>query len=389
MASLKAAKSLILWTAVMAPVLTGLPAMSESAESVKTWERYDFRHSTVKPDDLRGLTLLQLKYLRGIVFGKHGRVFQEAAIQDWLKTRPWYHPSRTYSLAALSDAERANMDAIKEAEHLKHTHIEPGDLKFYRSRPVTRKELGTHSRIEWLIMREEVEAIHGKQFPEMPWLQSFFAERYWYRPDPKYAPSTLSDVERANIKTIESAQKAGRGIALAPGDMEQFQESPITAALLKGLTLFELRLLRNEVYARHGKRFHTAWLQEHFEGEPWYTARPGFEEPQLSPVESRNVDLIVKEETRLHDALTTSPLSSAALKGLMLEDARKLRNEIYARRGREFKDQWLDSYFRSMRWYRPDSAYSDAKLSPVERRNVRTLLAYERGAQKAANSVAA
>jgi hypothetical protein len=375
--------------AVAATIGPGPGVSAQAANSVKMWEDFNFRNRSLTAAELKSLSLVQLKYLRGILFAKHGRVFQEAVIQDWLKTRPWYRPDARYSVAMLNDVERGNMDAIKEAEHLKHVNIEPGDLKFYRARPVTKTELGKHSSIEWLIMREEIEAIHGKQFPEIPWLQSFFAERYWYHPDPKYSPASLTDIERKNILTIAAAQKQGRGVALAPGDMEQFQETAITADLLKGLSLFELRLLRNEVYARRGKRFHTLWLQEHFVDEPWYQPLADFREPKLSVVENRNVQLIVKEELRIHDMLATTPIPQSLLTGLYLEDARKLRDEIYARHGLIFRDRWLDGYFRSLPWYHPDPRYKETKLSAVERRNVNTLLVYERGAQKAVNSVAA
>ena len=363
--------------------------MAQSSSAVLEWEKFDFRNRAVAADQLKPLSLLQMKYLRGILFGRHGRVFQEATIQDWLKTRPWYKPDPRYTVTMLNDTERGNMDAIKEAEHRKHAHIDPGDLKFYRTKLVTKKELGKHSRIEWLIMREEIEAIHGKRFPETPWLQSFFDERYWYRPDPGYTPAALSDIERTNLATIAAAQKESRGVALAPGDMEQFQETAISPDLLKGLSLFELRLLRNEVYARHGKRFHTDWLQSHFEAEPWYHPLPDFGEPKLGAIESENVKIIVNEEERLHKELALAPIAPAMLSGLYLEDARKLRNEIYAHHGLIFKDRWLNSYFRSLSWYHPDPAYRETSLSAVERRNVNTLLAYERGAQKAANSVAA
>jgi len=366
-----------------------MPAASQGGDSVKEWEKFDFRLRSIDADQLKGLSLVQLKYLRGILFGKHGRIFQEAAIQDWLKNRPWYKPDPKYTVTMLTAVERGNMDAIKEAEHKKHSHIEPGDLKFYRTVLITKSELGTHSRIEWLIMREEIEAIHGKRYPETPWLQGFFDERYWYHKDAKYSPAQLTEIERANIRTIADAQKAGRGLALAPGDMEQFQESAISADLLQGLTLFELRLLRNEVYARHGKRFHTQWIQDHFEAEPWYHAHAGYEEPKLSQIESRNVDLIVKDEQRLHEQLSEKRLEAKSLNGLFLEDARKLRNEIYARHGRIFKDRWLDGYFRSFKWYHADPHYSEAKLTALERGNVGTLVKYERGAEKEANAVAA
>lgn len=368
---------------------SGGPCAAQKADPMAKWERFDYAHNRITADQLKELSLLQLKYMRGIVFGKHGRVFDEQAIQDWLKTRPWYHPSSNYKLTALNDNERADMDAIKEAEHHKHTHIEPGDLKFYRDKTFTEKELGSHSAIEWTIMRAEVEAIHGKPFADQPWLQSFFAERYWYHPDPKYGPGALTEIDRKNLATIAAAQKEQRKIALAPGDMGLFQETPITPELLRGLSLYELRLLRNEVYARRGKRFHTQWIQDHFADEDWYHPRKDFDEPALSPVEAKNVATIVAAETRLHDSLTTKPLDADLLTNMFLEDALKLREEIYARHGKIFRDHWTDGYFRSFKWYKPDPNFTPSSLSAVEKRNVATILAYEKQARREGAAAAA
>jgi hypothetical protein len=366
-----------------------VPCAGQKTDPLAKWERFDYVHNRITADQLKDLSLLQLKYMRGIVFGKHGRVFDEHAIQDWLKTRPWYHPDPKYKVTVLNDNERADMDAIKEAEFHKHAHIEPGDLKFYRDKTFTTKDLGDHSAIEWTIMRAEVEAIHGKPFSDQPWLQSFFEERYWYHPDPKYKPGALTDIDRKNLATIAAAQKEQRKIALAPGDMELFQETPITAELLHGLSLYELRLLRNEVYARRGKRFHTKWIQDHFADEDWYHPRKDFDEPPLSPVETQNVATIVAAETRLHDSLTTKPISAGLLTNMFLEDALKLREEIYARHGKVFNDRWTDGYFRSFKWYKPDPTFTPKSLSAVEKTNVATILAYEKRARQEGAATAA
>lgn len=359
------------------------------ADSVKEWESFDFRNKTTTADQLKDLDETQLKYLRGIVFGKHGRVFDEEVIQNWLKTRSWYKPDPKYKVTVLNDNERKNMDAIKEAEWRKHKTVEPGDLKFYRDKEITREQFGDHTNIEWLIMRSEIEAIHGKRFDDQPWLQRFFEERYWYHPNANYAPGQLNDFERKNMATIAEAQKKQRKLALAPGDMALFQETPISAELLNGLGLYELRLLRNEVYARHGKKFHTAWLQQYFEEEDWYKPLPDYREPKLSAVEEKNVAIILGAEKRMHDDLTTKPVPKAELDNLFLEDARKLRYEILARHGKTFKDHWLNDYFRSFSWYKPDPNFSEATLNTLEKKNVATILAYERKAEKEANATAA
>ena len=378
-----------LWSGLVLLTAAALPAAAQKTDALAKWESFDFIHNPVTAAQLKDLSLTQLKYMRGIVFGKHGRVFDEAAIQDWLKTRPWYRPDLKYRVTMLNDIERSDMDAIKEAEFHKHEYIEPGDLKFYRDKTFDAKALGEHSSIEWTIMRAEVEAIHGKTFIDQPWLQSFFAERYWYRPDPKYATSMLSDVERKNIATISAAVKNQRKVALAPGDMGLFQETAITPALLKGLSLYELRLLRNEVYARRGKRFHTGWIESYFSDEEWYRPHKDYREPKLTAIEARNVAVIVEAETRMHDSLTTKQIDAALFKNLYLEDARKLREEIYAHHGKIFSDPWTDGYFRSFKWYKADTNFSVKSLSPLEKRNVAVILAYEKEARKEGAATAA
>ena len=52
---------------------------------------------------------------------------------------------------------------------------------------------------------------------------------------------------------------------------------------------------------------------------------------------------------------------------------RLLRNEIYARHGRVFTSEDLDSYFRSSSWYKPNTDYTDSSLSEIEQNNLSVL----------------
>jgi hypothetical protein len=374
-----------------APQEDGSPTEEEkrAIAGVAKWEKFDFAKSIMKPAEIKKLTPLQLKFLRGIVFGRHGRVFKEPIIHWYLVERPWYKPSDKYHVSQLNDNERKNMDVIKEAEFRRHKFVEPGDLKFHRNRALTEKELGKHSRPEWRIMRSEVEAIHGKTFPDEPWLQSFFDERYWYQPNAKYDPKQLSGAERKNLATLATAERKQHKLALAPGDMEIYQSKAVTPEMLKGLGLYELRLLRNEIYARRGRLFRTAWIQMHFYGEEWYTPLPDNKEPTLSAIEQKNSDTIVKHEQKLHEELSTQPIDKKFLEGLFLEDARKLRYEIYARRGEVFKDKWLAKYFGSFDWYKPDPKFRESFFTEIERKNVATIRVYEKKSVSVMRAMAA
>ncbi len=91
-------------------------------------------------------------------------------------------------------------------------------------------------------------------------MQKYFEERYWYFASDKYDPKKLTAVERKNLEILSGAQKRQRKVALLPGDMEFFEHRTISEQMLHGLSLHELRLLRNEIYARHGRIFRTDWL---------------------------------------------------------------------------------------------------------------------------------
>ena len=61
--------------------------------AVKTWETYDFAARAITTADLSALSIDDLKLVRGIVFGKHGRVFKDPDIKRFLESRPWFNTS--------------------------------------------------------------------------------------------------------------------------------------------------------------------------------------------------------------------------------------------------------------------------------------------------------
>ncbi len=349
-------------------------------DRLEKWNEFDFASSSIKKADIAELELYELKLLRGIVFGRHGRVFKDVAIKKYLAERPWYKENPEFQNSLLNDVERRNLDLIRDAEASKHEQVEPGDMRYYRQRQLTRKQLGTHSQSEWAVLYAEIEAIHGKRFDDQPWLQQYFEERYWYRPNDRYDAKQLTSIERKNLQTIAGAQKTQRKLALAPGDMELFENCLITEKMLKGLSLHELRLLRNEIYARHGRQFRAPWLQQYFWSQPWYEQNEDFQDEQLTGSDKQNVETIVAYEKRIHDGLGTKPITRALLEGLFVEDANKMRQEIYARRGKVFKEPWLQKYFSSFDWYKPDPQFTENSLTAIEQKNIATLLAYEKKA---------
>ena len=75
----------------------------------------------------------------------------------------------------------------------------------------------------------------------------------------------------------------------------------LSADTLKNMSSSDLRLARNEILARHGRRFNDSSLQAYFDSKSWYkgTIDPdSFDYGVLNDYESANIDLIKEEEGR-------------------------------------------------------------------------------------------
>lgn len=367
-------------------VCTSITAVAQQ-DTMDTLKGLDFSKTSIKQVQTQKLAMEDLKLLRGIIFGRHGRVFKDNDIKVYLEEQSWYKPNPDFNNSMLNNVERRNLDVIRIAEASKHETIQPGDMRYWRDRAITPRKLGKHSGAEWKVLLAEVEAIHGKRFDDEPWLQQYFEERYWYFPDEKYDAKKLSAIEQKNLAILSDAQKKQRKVALLPGDMEFFENKAISEQMLRGLSLHELRLLRNEVYARHGRMFRAEWLQQYFFFQPWYAPDENFKDEELSGNDKLNVETIVKYENKIHQELSSKPVTRALLEGLFLEDASQMRQEIYARHGKVFKEPWLQKYFSSFDWYKADPNFTEAALTDVEKQNIATIAAYEKRAVTAMSTI--
>src|ERR1700752_470732 len=368
-------------------LVLALSFTAQAQNPLDAWRDFDFRAKTINQPQIQDLDTFDLKIVRGFVFGRHGRGFKDMDIETHLNMTSWYKPNPNFTNSMLNDTERRNLDVIRMAEAAKHETIQPGDMRYWRDRALPARKLGKHSAAEWKVLIAEVEAIRGKRFDDEPWLQKYFEERYWYVPSDKYDAKTLSANERKTIVLLSGAQKKQRNVALLPGDMELFERRTISEQMLHGLSLHELRLLQNEIYARHGRMFRTDWLGQYFYNQPWYVPDEEFKDEQLSSNDRLNVETIVKYENRVHEELSTKPITRALLEGLFLEDASQMRQEIYARHGKVFKEPWLQKYFSSFDWYKADPNFTDVALTEVEKKNIATIAAYEKRAVTAMSTI--
>ena len=307
--------------------------------------------------------------LRGVVFGKRGRIFKERSIQDYLEKQAWYKPNPGYANRTLTTVERANLDLIRIAEAEKHEYVEPGDMRVWKTKLVTDDNMRYYTSAELTILAAEIEAIHGKTFSE-EWLQKYFDERYWYKRNPAYDAAVLTDIERKNIAKFIDAKEKERKTAISIGDMDNFQNVLLTEDKLVGLSLLELRILREEFWARRGKKFDAPGIRDYFAWRDWYKPAKNQKVIKLNATEQKNVDLLAAYEAKVREKLGTEEITDETLGAMFAEDLRVLRNEVYARRGRIFKDPELQKYFAAQAWYKPNPDFKDEMLNAIEAKNL-------------------
>jgi serine/threonine protein kinase len=118
-------------------------------------------------------------------------------------------------------------------------------------------------------------------------------------------PSRASQtVERPTVPAATSAYRPSAAPVTGGYDgyvLPYSSSSYYSASDLYGLSDSELRIARNEIYARHGRLFSDKSLQAYFDSQSWYNgyiSPSAFNENTLNTYEKKNIELIVAEETR-------------------------------------------------------------------------------------------
>jgi hypothetical protein len=73
---------------------------------------------------------------------------------------------------------------------------------------------------------------------------------------------------------------------------------------LTSLTPWQLKVARNEIYARHGRSFKSQDLTCYFQKQSWYRLDPSFIDTDLTSIEKQNVQTILNYEIKINSQLT-------------------------------------------------------------------------------------
>lgn len=121
----------------------------------------------------------------------------------------------------------------------------------------------------------------------------------------KMTPMTNGKYAFASVYLLKPSDF--KGCFVRPATFEQYQQSPIfdpefleaqVGLYTNHLTVEELELMKNEIYARHGKEF-TGKLKSYFRKQNWYEVRSDYSEKDLTDIERKNITLINQTISKL------------------------------------------------------------------------------------------
>jgi hypothetical protein len=211
--------------------------------------------------DLEGRTLRELAVMRNTIYARAGHQFRKKWLRDYFTAQPWYKPLAKDDNTKVTAQDRANAALIAQAEEGQKR----SDLK---------------TRRDDILARQRA----GKASPE-------------------------DDIELGIINTRLGQWTSAEAAAKPPANVSPLEDPSqldhlITVEQLANLSRRDLRILRNTIYARHGRQFKSQLLQEYFDTMEWYKANPAFTDKALTKVDTTNVRLIKSVEDTLGGPMT-------------------------------------------------------------------------------------
>lgn len=92
------------------------------------------------------------------------------------------------------------------------------------------------------------------------------------------------------------AQKPNKQTQYLPGLYPEASQRILNANDLKGLNNFDLKVMRNEIYARYGYIFKTQEMKDYFNEQNWYKGKHKNVDKFLTEIERKNIEFIKKFE---------------------------------------------------------------------------------------------
>jgi YARHG domain len=289
----------------------------------KISKRYDWITVECKDKLLETKSLRELAIARNTIYARYGwDGYRKAWLRDYFHAQPWFKPNPKFNYKQLSDVDRANAHFIGSQEQSLHSTA----LTEMRDDIYARYGRIWDDIPEWTLKNgKTVRACDrpgdvddtGDNDEDHPSTQCEYEKTKWYKPNKKYSPDQISADDRIELGLLARAMGNFALDERGRGKSEQSLDQLLTLTDLRQLSLRDLRLLRNTIYARRGRPFKSEIIRDHFKGMNWYKVRADYSDKLLSANDVRNIGLIKTVENEQGGPLTdedwlTEPLFDGA-----------------------------------------------------------------------------
>lgn len=141
--------------------------------------------------------------------------------------------------------------------------------------------------------------IYGINYPGFERVKnSLVLEKKNFVPDRELFISVYGEYERRSMKGPDNWLNSSFSPGLRQAVSPHSSQERLTDSDLEPHTARELTIMRNEIYARHGRAFQDRELKSYFEAQDWYKANPSYRDADLSEVEKWNIRFILDFQKR-------------------------------------------------------------------------------------------
>jgi hypothetical protein len=256
--------------------------------------------------ELSGKTLRELAILRNTIYARYGwDGFRKQWLHDYFHAQKWFRPNPAFSYKLISKADRENAHIIGSME----ASLNEGTLVEKQVEIYARHGKVWNDVHKWIWKNGKKTSACSKpegydgsddwdENDEATSWDCYFKTQDWYHPNPKFSENDFTPNERIELGLIDRALGGFSTDETVRSRAEQSLDHLLTLEDLRKLSLRDLRMLRNSIYARRGRPFKSPIVRAHFRGMKWYQENPAYTDKLLSQTDVRNVRLIrsVEEE---------------------------------------------------------------------------------------------
>jgi hypothetical protein len=228
--------------------------------------------------DLKDKTLRELSLVRNSIFARAGNEFRKQWLNDYFAQFAWYEPTGL-DMSKVSKRDLENATLVAEFE----VGISRKELQATEANLLNLLKQKKIAKTEWLELGLISRAL-GRSVPAG-------YHNYWQKQQGQGA-----DAGGAGLRDVGKTW-------VDPFDPKSFDRI-LKVVHLTDYSRRDLRLLRNTIYARHGRAFKSDSLRQYFARQDWYKVDKNFQDSQLTEVDQKNLKLIMSVEQSIGGPLS-------------------------------------------------------------------------------------